>query len=247
MSKQLIVSRYWDWTLDWEDMASSPIWDPEIGFGGDGDPNSQIIISHGRCVTDGPFANLTPLFNRTEYSPHCLSRGFVGSQNPANASFGRGLKPEIIQDVLQQDTFEGFHASLEKGLHKELPEGVRGDFFGFSAPYGKHCLVFHGGGNATNILADPVFALHHSQLDRLWWLWQQKDMKRLTKYKGKRSGNGSRGQNLEASTSDVLAMHGLASKGHGDRGRCALLSVFWLKKFWRGFSMVHSETSGWLG
>ena len=32
--------------------------------------------------------------------------------------------------------------------------GISGDFETFTAPY------------------DPLFFLHHTQLDRLWWLWQ---------------------------------------------------------------------------
>jgi len=33
---------YWDWTLDWEHLENSPIFDPQSGFGGDGDKNSQL-------------------------------------------------------------------------------------------------------------------------------------------------------------------------------------------------------------
>lgn len=38
---------------------------------------------------------------------------------------------------------------------------------------------------------DPIFFLHHTQLDRLWWLWQQAGpSNRLNDYAGKTS-NGS--------------------------------------------------------
>ena len=34
---------------------------------------------------------------------------------------------------------------------------------------------------------DPLFYVHHVQLDRIWWLWQTKDpAKRLIDYAGRR-------------------------------------------------------------
>lgn len=36
-------------------------------------------------------------------------------------------------------------------------------------------------------MVDPVFYLHHAQVDRLWWLWQQQDIGSRTKtYQGPR-------------------------------------------------------------
>ncbi|TGO07565.1 hypothetical protein BTUL_0265g00140 [Botrytis tulipae] len=62
---------------------------------------------------------------------------------------------------------------------------IRGDFSMFTAPY------------------DPVFFLHHTQLDRLWWLWQQKDTQnRLYQYRG-----AAAFKSLEkASVKDLLLM-----------------------------------------
>lgn len=35
-------------------------------------------------------------------------------------------------------------------------------------------------------ISDPIFFLHHTQLDRLWWKWQQADLeKRLKDYSGR--------------------------------------------------------------
>ncbi|RFU33979.1 hypothetical protein B7463_g2357, partial [Scytalidium lignicola] len=41
---------YWDWTLDWADLAHSSIWDPISGFGGDGEPNGTMQVGWGRCL-----------------------------------------------------------------------------------------------------------------------------------------------------------------------------------------------------
>lgn len=54
---------------------------------------------------------------------------------------------------------------------------------------------------------DPVFFLHHTQLDRLWWRWQQADpQQRLTEYLGRAAQNSTESASLE----DVLPMGNLA-------------------------------------
>lgn len=56
-------------------------------------------------------------------------------------------------------------------------------------------------------LTDPVFFLHHTQLDRLWWTWQQrKPQQRLTEYGGKARHNSSKAATLE----DIIPMGDLA-------------------------------------
>lgn len=53
---------------------------------------------------------------------------------------------------------------------------------------------------------DPVFYLHHAQLDRLWWLWQQEQPSRTMEYNGRENGHSE----VQASLNDTLPMHGLA-------------------------------------
>lgn len=56
-------------------------------------------------------------------------------------------------------------------------------------------------------LTNPVFFLHHTQLDRIWWRWQQAELgKRLTEYSGRAATNST----LEASLTDMISMGGLA-------------------------------------
>lgn len=56
---------------------------------------------------------------------------------------------------------------------------------------------------------DPVFFLHHTQLDRLWWKWQQVDPKtRLEDYSGKAAYAYE--SNSEASLKDSLPVGDLA-------------------------------------
>ena len=55
--------------------------------------------------------------------------------------------------------------------------------------------------------ADPIFFLHHTQLDRLWWIWQQRDpTNRMYQYRGKASYYS----NATASLDDIIPMGGLA-------------------------------------
>jgi tyrosinase len=64
------------------------------------------------------------------------------------------VSPESIEEVLSLGDYESFVAMMEGRVHDVIPYGISGDFETFTAPY------------------DPLFFLHHAQLDRLWWLWQ---------------------------------------------------------------------------
>jgi tyrosinase len=180
---------YWDWTLDWGDLAHSPVFDPNTGFGGDGDPSGPITIGNsGRCVIDGPFAGLQAKFYDVKYRPHCLSRGFRTDDGRLGAMDGSLISPESIEEVLSIETYEDFVASMESRVHDAIPFGISGDFETFTAPY------------------DPLFFLHHVQLDRLWWLWQRRREGRLMEY----SGHKAKHSIETAGLGDVLGMGGLA-------------------------------------
>lgn len=54
-------------------------------------------------------------------------------------------------------------------------------------------------------MVDPIFFLHHAQLDRLWFLWQMKNpLKRLVEYSGMSTDNQA------ATLNDVVSVGGLA-------------------------------------
>jgi tyrosinase len=62
-------------------------------------------------------------------------------------------------------------------------------------------------------VVDPVFYLHHAQVDRLWWLWQQQDIESRAKtYQGPRqntrvhANESLTGSSLE----DVLSLGNLS-------------------------------------
>jgi tyrosinase len=77
-----------------------------------------------------------------------------------------------------------------------------GDFYSFTAPNGTRYppifIVF------TNIEVDPVFYLHHTQVDRLWWMWQQQDPEhRLHEFSGPKE-TFMHMDNRESSLDDIL-------------------------------------------
>ncbi|KND91261.1 Tyrosinase [Tolypocladium ophioglossoides CBS 100239] len=171
---------YWDWTLDWEDLPNSPIFSKKTGFGGNVDPESPITVGGGRCVVDGPFSHLKLQYYGSHRRPHCLSRGF--SDFP-----GRNASPAVVENVLASEDYETFFLATENGPHNVAPLGIKGDIDSFTAPN------------------DPIFYLHHAQLDRLWFLWQMRRPKvRLGEYQGRAQPNGL------ASLDEILSMEGLA-------------------------------------
>lgn len=74
-----------------------------------------------------------------------------------------------------------------------------------SIVYPSFCLYIQ---RLISSFSDPIFFLHHTQLDRLWWMWQQADIhKRQTEYLGKAANNSTK----VASLGDIIPMGGLSA------------------------------------
>ncbi|KAM3418125.1 hypothetical protein BST61_g6330 [Cercospora zeina] len=179
---------YWDWTLDWLHMGDAPVFDIQTGFGGNGNPKYVLESDDdalvGWCVTEGPFAGAQIPFDRfrlpgdiSSYEPNnasfCLSRKFARG-NTFNAP---KLDPDQVSMVLEQPGYMDFLLDLESGPHNEIPKGIQGTFGTIWAP------------------AEPLFWLHHMQLDRLWWIWQHMDPEHARAYEGHGS-SGTLGDRL---------------------------------------------------
>lgn len=60
-------------------------------------------------------------------------------------------------------------------------------------------------------MTDPIFFLHHGQIDRLWWLWQQEDpVARNFDFSGIRILPSGETSPIGAGLNDTLPMNGLA-------------------------------------
>ena len=125
---------YWDWTLDWKDFRQSPVFNSQTGFGGDGGVDAPRSVGEGRCVTDGPFADLKLLYSNMRYRPHCLSRGFPSDRELAR--WTSYLRPEAVQKIMALTEYKYFFLGLEDGPHLSIPYSIRGDFYRFTAPNG---------------------------------------------------------------------------------------------------------------
>ncbi|KAJ4347254.1 uncharacterized protein N0V89_011194 [Didymosphaeria variabile] len=148
-----IAILYWDWSQDWKNMPLAPVWDVEGGFGGDGQRDTPITVGEGRCVSDGPFANVEAQYFGDEAKPHCLSRGFASDAHIER--IGEPISPDALEELRERSTtFAEYAPELEHRAHIFMRDGVRGDFRAYTGPY------------------DPVFFLHHVNIDRLWALWQ---------------------------------------------------------------------------
>ncbi|KAI9683473.1 MAG: hypothetical protein M1822_006013 [Bathelium mastoideum] len=180
---------YWNWALDWNDIRKSPVWsNDDTGFGTDGDPAVGEEILKGHCVVDGPFANLSVLYLDEKDRPHCLSRGFNSGKDLMK--YGSMLQPSELEKLLEDPNYRSFNLRLENSAHIAIPRSIRGDFSMLTAPY------------------DPVFLLHHTQLDRLWWLWQTaNESERKWQYEGSTGHNET---DNSASLDDTLPLGGLA-------------------------------------
>ncbi|KAF9038245.1 tyrosinase [Panaeolus papilionaceus] len=175
---------YWDWTIeaDSEDsFLSSPVFDPDTGFGGDGVPGTYTPpynptgenrifpeAFHG-CVQDGPFANVTLHYGPGKYvTDHCFTRGVNDTMKPY-------LNSAAVANATAQPNFELFRIEIEG--EPITPTNKAHD--------GGHIMI---GGEMSNFYSspgDPLFFLHHANLDRIWRTWQLSTPSRLFEITGR--------------------------------------------------------------
>jgi tyrosinase len=100
---------WWDWSLDTPErgghFATSPIFDPEYGFGGDGEEVADRE-TQPRCVTNGPWAKyLVWLTWRDQQrgDARCLERSFNFPLAEASSS-----PSHTLNMILDQDNYEDF-------------------------------------------------------------------------------------------------------------------------------------------
>ncbi|KAI4938445.1 hypothetical protein J4E85_000885 [Alternaria conjuncta] len=166
----------------------------QVVIAGRGEPYIYIPAgTGGGCVTSGPFkdmkVNLGPVAlsttNGTEiangdglsYNPRCLTRDLTDYSNKkwANAT---AIADLIInkKDIWQFEmVMQGVPGTDSLGVHG-------GGHYSMGGDPGRDFFVSPG---------DPLFYLHHAQIDRTWWIWQQLDRKTRTSEAGGISGTGT--------------------------------------------------------
>ncbi|KAJ3251182.1 hypothetical protein HK103_002600, partial [Boothiomyces macroporosus] len=137
---------YWDEQHDSQAPELSPLWEL---FGGNGE-------SGDHCVVDGRLANMMSSYP----SKHCVAREWSGASQGSNqdelmASF---YSPAQVALILASPDYDNFRENLENNLHNMVHVGIGGDMY-----------------DPTTSPGDPMFFMHHRNVDRLWWVWQQQD------------------------------------------------------------------------
>ncbi|MCJ1434283.1 hypothetical protein MMC27_003650 [Xylographa pallens] len=176
---------YWDWSKSVNNISAYPLFDgSEYSIGGDGlyDPSTGAYdlgpyhFDHGAgggCVTSGPFTQLelhlgpipiSALFTQTLPSNwtlrnnHCLRRDF---NVPVAQRFSNGTAVAHLLDAPDIGEFQSRMSGVGNappGPHTAGHLQIGMDMFDvFSSPN------------------DPAFFFHHSNVDRMWTIWQARD------------------------------------------------------------------------
>ncbi|KJA26867.1 hypothetical protein HYPSUDRAFT_132147 [Hypholoma sublateritium FD-334 SS-4] len=177
---------YWDWTLDAtsaEAFMKAPVFDSVLGFGGNGPYTEEGFVSDpfdipdrtgGGCVPDGPFAkqtlNIGPGYSVTSNSS-CLKRDI----SPEIVL--RTLNSSVVAHTLAQPDFESFDIAVQGGTTIDTFTIHAGGHLGIGGKFGTIADVY----SSPN---DPLFYLHHANLDRIWAEWQSANASRLTDISG---------------------------------------------------------------
>ncbi|KAM7215209.1 tyrosinase [Rhypophila decipiens] len=176
------VFPYWEWGLDCGAMDKSPVFDgSEYSLGGNGVfvPNHRAAIggakpgTGGGCVQSGPFSNYT------------VNLGPLTARQPLNAN-PRCLKRDLNDDVCKKWAsirnttdvllFTSNIATFQSAIQGEGVRGDSGKTFGSGIHVGGHYSISGDPGSDFYFSSlEPGFYLHHGNIDRLHFIWQNLD------------------------------------------------------------------------
>lgn len=189
---------YWEWGLDVKNPAASPVFDgSDTSLSGNGEaiPHQGLILtepfnpealiplppgSGGGCVKTGPFATMTVHLGPVVLAQYGTTEP-TGVPEPLNDN-PRCLKRDLNAGVAQKfTTFRNTTSTILSSPNVGTFQGIlQGD-----PRYVRKSLGIHGGGHFTIggdpgadpfiSPGDPAFFVHHSQVDRVYWIWQMLD------------------------------------------------------------------------
>lgn len=185
---------YWDWSLDTiengKKYSDSPLFDAKLGFGGNGangsiptgatpfPPDSAPV---GSCINTGRFAKyqnpIGPGYNFT-YHPHCMQRNFQNDYADKYLTWKENVLP-----LLRKTNYVDFSHNLD---HDAGNTGATTGIHGYG-----HYAVGGEMGNFWTSSNDPLFFMHHAQLDRIWALWQSLSPRNVFDMGGSTYPNGT--------------------------------------------------------
>ncbi|ORY58915.1 uncharacterized protein BCR38DRAFT_400025 [Pseudomassariella vexata] len=185
---------YWNWGKSSLDPINSPYFDgSQYAQGGNGVyeehncsiglPSGLLCIEPGQgggCVETGPYAGVMANISATQpsftgvspgntsfaYEPRCIRHDI--SVELANKWAGDSHSVDLLSNPLYQTGIGAFQDRLQYtgndtvgwyGLHQYGHFSVNGD----------------PSGDVYNSPNDPIFWLHHGNIDRVWWIWQNQN------------------------------------------------------------------------
>ncbi|KAI8289636.1 Tyrosinase ustQ [Colletotrichum sp. SAR11_57] len=174
------MPRYWD---EQAEQAEGPLESASILNGSATAGFGSTTLDENGCVTDGPYTNvrltLDTELNRVE--PVCLSRLFKQNQYEQTAQ-------KIIDACLALDNYVDFNNCLGASPHT-----------------GGHYAIGGTMDDPSLSPGDPLFFLHHTNLDRIWWQWQAQNESRLTDIGGNNVAEGFFWSSVQPSSLGVNA------------------------------------------
>ncbi|MCJ1411952.1 hypothetical protein MMC19_006044 [Ptychographa xylographoides] len=184
---------YWNWGKSAYDPINSPYFDGSANsMGGNGvyeKHNATVALPTalnnippgvgGGCVKTGPFKNM--VVNLGPVAP-TLAEPEVVPQNGNGLNYNpRCVKRDISEWVSSQwntdaDSYSLIANNTDISDFQTIMQGVFDQGF-----YGVHTgghFTFGGdpGGDIFASPGDPMFWLHHAQIDRTWWIWQNQNI-----------------------------------------------------------------------
>lgn len=176
-----VMLPYWAWEDDEADPSGADLWntDPGAGriyIGGDGDPGDSDLVKTGPFSGWTPVIGLPgdPLLPRPGGLIRRLGRDPVASGGPSFPQSGQ------VGDAVSEPSYSTYDSSPWSESQSSTPS-FRNRIEGWLRETGESGSQLHnrvhlwvGGdmlpGTSPN---DPVFFLHHCNVDRLWATWQQ--------------------------------------------------------------------------
>lgn len=192
------VLPYWEWGYDVNSLKDSPVFDgSDTSMGSDGAaiphqgiqltfPNNPIPLAlppgtGGGCVHTGPFKDLVVRLGPVGL-PQYGSANSTSVVDP-NQDNPRCLRRDLNPGVAKRYTT--FRNTTELILQKTNIKDFAGELGGDPRTGTTNLLGVHGGGHfsmggdpgsdAFISPGDPAFYLHHAQVDRVYWIWQNLD------------------------------------------------------------------------
>jgi tyrosinase len=143
---------YWDWP----DAASSPFTAGLLG--GDGALDATMKVQDGSAFASNGPAHWTVKVKDNLGDPDYLRRGFGRRMDAMNLPTASDVTTSLAVTPYDSSPWAnwsaGFRSQTEGALHNLVHRWVNGSMYDMTSPN------------------DPVFWLHHCNIDRLWAMWQ---------------------------------------------------------------------------